>query len=71
MNLHESLGGWPVVEDNKWNETSWTWQNVVKELNKLGWNNFLFSISIEMDPFRTTNNVIMVCMAHKYGCDFY
>ena len=70
LDVHESLGGWPVVKENMWNENSWTLQSFLKKSNQRGFTDvLLFSISIGSDPKQKTKNVIVVCMTHKYVCE--
>ena len=70
LDVHESLGGWPVVKENMWKENSWTLQSFLKKSNQRGFtDDLLFSISIGSDPKQKTKNVIVVCMTHKYVCE--
>lgn len=38
IDLTKSLGGWPVIENNRWNESSWNWYDVHAEMFVRGLN---------------------------------
>jgi neprilysin len=35
--IQNSMGGWPAVKGDKWNEDSWTWQKVAIDCRKHGY----------------------------------
>lgn len=43
----KSIGGWPAVEGNSWDENAWDWINSVHEMRKVGLTtNYLFSATV-------------------------
>ena len=48
--IHESMGGWPVVQGDKWNEHSWSWQRSVMNCRKSGYSfSYIFTVYAETD----------------------
>ncbi|XP_070505219.1 neprilysin-2-like [Chironomus tepperi] len=57
--IHEQLGGWPVLMGNDWNESKWTWQQSVKDFNKYGYStDYIFDFSIDIDLKNTTKRLV-------------
>lgn len=60
--ISDSLGGWPVVKGDRWDDTSeWTWIQAVKDFRKLGYSmDYIFDFSIGIDLKNSTTRVIDV-----------
>lgn len=57
----ETLGGWPVVKGNLWNEESFNWVETIKKFRRIGISvDFIFSFSVETDLKNTTIRQINV-----------
>lgn len=62
IEIHNSLGGWPVVVGDQWNQNStWNWQDSSNELLKAGFGHaYLFVISIDIDMRNSSRRRIVV-----------
>lgn len=59
-NYLETFGGWPVVE-NSWNETSWSLQRTVTDLELLGFeSSYLFEKTLDHDSINASRRVLYV-----------
>lgn len=59
--LLSEIGGWPVISDGEWNESSWRWKDVVMKIENLGFSsNFLFDISAGPDSKNTSQRILTV-----------
>lgn len=49
--ISESLGGWPVVKGDRWDdESEWTWIKAVKDFRKIGYSmDYIFDFSVGID----------------------
>lgn len=57
----ESMGGWPVVRGDQWNETNWTWQKSVSDFRHRGFSmDYFFDFSIGIDLRNSTERIIDV-----------
>lgn len=48
--VFKELKGWPVIEEDSWNEKSWDWVDTTKQFRKLGFGTsqlIYFSVSID------------------------
>ncbi|XP_035210754.1 neprilysin-2-like [Stegodyphus dumicola] len=55
----KNLGGWPVVEGENWNETSFDWMNTTFRLREMGQNyDTLITLFINQDIRNTSTNTI-------------
>ena len=64
LDIHESLGGWPVVKGDSWNESKWTWTKTVKDFRKYGYStDYIFDFSVETDPKNSTKKIIDIDQA--------
>lgn len=57
QNVLKSLGPWPVLMNNTWNSSNWSWTN---EMAKLMDNNPLFTIEVLVNPKNTEENTFQV-----------
>jgi hypothetical protein len=65
--IHEKLGGWPVVEGDKWDESSWTWQKSVRDFRKYGYStDYIFDFSVGTDLKNSTRRIIDVSNIYLY-----
>lgn len=37
IDIHKSLGGWPVIEGDSWDESQWSWTKSVKDFRARGY----------------------------------
>lgn len=60
--ITESLGGWPVVKGDRWNDKSdWTWIKAVKDFRKIGYSmDYIFDFSVGIDLKNSTARTIDV-----------
>ncbi|KAL7013331.1 hypothetical protein ACKWTF_015335 [Chironomus riparius] len=59
--IHNKFGGWPVVKGTSWDESSWTWQQSIKDFNKQGFlTNYIFAFSVDIDLKNTTRRIISI-----------
>lgn len=59
-----SLGGWPVVSGDQWDdESAWTWIQAVKDFRKMGYSmDYIFDFSVGIDLKNSTARTIDVSM---------
>lgn len=64
LDIHSSLGGWPCVVGDDWNENStWNWIDSSKRILDAGFDHsYLFVISIDTDMRNSTKRRITVCV---------
>lgn len=61
LNIHSSLGGWPLLVGDSWDEKSWTWQQSVKDFRKQGFStDYIFDFSVGTDLKNSTKRIIDV-----------
>lgn len=59
--IHNSMGGWPVIKGDSWEEKSWTWQKSVKEFRDRGYStDYIFDFSVGSDLKNSTRRIIDV-----------
>lgn len=59
--IHESMGGWPVVKGDSWDENSWSWQQSVKNFRKRGYStDYILDFSVGTDLKNSTRRIIDV-----------
>lgn len=59
------LGGWPVVEGDAWNESTFDWMNVTSKIRAMGYiPNMFADFSVITDPRNNTENIILVSFAY-------
>lgn len=57
----KSLGGWPVLEGDKWNEGEFTWKDSVYKFRTAGYSvDYFIDFSISTDLKNTTTRAIDV-----------
>lgn len=58
--LQKLMGGWPVI-DHEWKKSSWSWQKMVKDLEKIGFPaNFVFELTLGSDVKNTSKRTLGV-----------
>lgn len=61
VDILDTLGGWPVVKGDLWNESSWTWQNSSLISSKIGYaTDYIFKLTIAADRLNNTIRIIYV-----------
>lgn len=61
QDIHESMGGWPVVRGDNWDEKSWSWQKSVQDFRKRGYStDYIFDFSVGSDLKNSTRRIIDV-----------
>ncbi|XP_062124663.1 neprilysin-2-like isoform X3 [Drosophila sulfurigaster albostrigata] len=58
--IAKSLGGWPLIEGEKWNaDNTWTWQEQVKKFRKAGFSmDYIIDFSIGVDLQNSTKRLM-------------
>lgn len=58
----ESLGGWPVLKGDQWNDL-WNWQQACKDFRKLGYSmNYIFNLDVKVNPNNSHSRIIVVSL---------
>lgn len=61
LDIHESLGGWPLIKGDAWDEKSWSWQKSVKDFRKLGYStDYILDFSVGTDLKNSTRRIVDV-----------
>ena len=62
IEIHKSLGGWPCVEGDQWDQNArWNWRKSSKDVLMAGFGHeYLFSISIDTDMKNSSRKRIVV-----------
>ena len=61
LNLLKSLGGWPVLEKNKWEDRFFEWKHSTYELRRLGYStDYFFTFITDIDLKNSSKRVIHV-----------
>jgi membrane metallo-endopeptidase-like protein 1 len=61
LEIHEEMGGWPVIKGDAWDEKSWSWQQSVKDFRKRGYStDYIFDFSVGTDLKNSTRRIIDV-----------
>lgn len=64
LNIQESMGGWPVIKGDSWDEKSWSWQQSVREFRKRGYStDYIFDFSVGTDLKNSTRRIIDVSLS--------
>ncbi|RZC41734.1 membrane metallo-endopeptidase-like 1, partial [Asbolus verrucosus] len=55
----KTIGGWPVVEGQRWNERRFNWTSTIYEFIKLGFNSdIFFEFSVQADAANSSRNLL-------------
>jgi neprilysin len=61
VDIHEQMGGWPVVKGDDWDDKSWSWQQSVKNFRKHGYStDYILDFSVGTDLKNSTRRIIDV-----------
>lgn len=62
IKISDTLGGWPVVKGDKWDEKStWNWIQAVKDFRKIGYSmDYIFDFSVGVDLKNSLSRTIDV-----------
>ncbi|CAH1722964.1 unnamed protein product [Chironomus riparius] len=59
VDIHDEMGGWPVVKGDAWDESKWTWQQSVKDFRKRGYStDYIFDFSVGTDLKNSSRRII-------------
>lgn len=59
--FRRSLGGWPSLDRDNWDEESWSWQESVKNYFKYGYStDYFFQFSVGSDLKNSSRRIITV-----------
>lgn len=59
--LHESLGGFPVVKGDAWDDSKNSWEGLVKQLRDLGYStDYIIDFSVDTDLKNSSRHLINV-----------
>lgn len=57
----QQFGGWPAVMGDKWNDTTFVWDEMIYKIRQAGiTNDFLISLQVTADSKNSTSRVITV-----------
>ncbi|KAH8304740.1 hypothetical protein KR044_004215, partial [Drosophila immigrans] len=58
--LAKSLGGWPLIEGDKWNANyTWTWQEQIKKFRAAGFDtNYIIDFTVQVDLQNSSKRII-------------
>jgi membrane metallo-endopeptidase-like protein 1 len=66
LDIHERLGGWPVVKGDSWDEKNWTWVKAVQSFRKTGYSiDYIFDLSVEIDSKNSSRRTLDVSLFKK------
>lgn len=61
QNLLTLLGGWPVLEGDKWHPTNWSWQNTISKLRESGLGlDYLIKVAVVPDLKNPSRRMLYV-----------
>lgn len=61
LDMLRRLGGWPVLDGNNWDESSFSWQESVYRFRAAGYSvDYFFDFSISVDVKNSTKRIIDV-----------
>lgn len=59
--IMDSMGGWPAVKGDNWDEKSWTWQKSILDCRKKGYSNdYLIDFSVGTDLKNSSTKIVDV-----------
>ncbi|CAK9798490.1 Nep2 [Anthophora plagiata] len=59
LNILQTLGGWPVLEEDNWNENSFNWKESVYKFRKMGYSvDYFIDFSVGVDLKNSTKRII-------------
>lgn len=66
IDLMESMGGWPTVKGDKWDQLNWTWQQSTVDFRRRGLKyNYIINFDITPDIRNNSNQIINVNMSNR------
>lgn len=64
-NILKSIGGWPAIEGDNWNEDQWDWIQSVQKMRNLGLTtNYLFAASVGAHLKNSSRRSLRVSFEH-------
>ncbi|CRK97823.1 CLUMA_CG011199, isoform A, partial [Clunio marinus] len=64
LNIHESMGGWPLLKGDSWDEKAWSWQKSVRDFRKRGYSpDYILDFSVGTDLKNSTRRIIDIDQA--------
>ncbi|KAH8393939.1 hypothetical protein KR215_008613, partial [Drosophila sulfurigaster] len=65
--IANSMGGWPLIVGDKWDEDNWTWQDQIKKFHRGGFNmNYIIEFSIDVDLQNTTKRMMTLDVSESF-----
>ncbi|KAK0181204.1 hypothetical protein PV327_003506 [Microctonus hyperodae] len=59
LKIFEKLGGWPVIDGSKWNESNFNWIELMYKFKELGYSmNYFFKLCVGEDAKNNSRNVL-------------
>ncbi|XP_063696900.1 neprilysin-2 isoform X1 [Culicoides brevitarsis] len=64
IKIHKSLGGWPVIEGDDWDESKWSWTKSVKDFRARGYSaDYILDFSVGTDLKNSSRRIIDIDQA--------
>ena len=61
IDIMDSMGGWPAVKGDSWDEKSWTWQKSIVDCRNNGYPKaFLFDFKVKINLKNSSMKVVVV-----------
>lgn len=66
-NILRNIGGWPVIEGDQWNETTWNWINSLHQMRTFGLTtNYLLGTSVGAHLKNSSTRSLRVIKLHEF-----
>lgn len=67
IDIHKSLGGWPVVVGDEWDESNWSWTKSVKDFRARGYStDYILDFSVSTDLKNSMRRAIDVSYCDNF-----
>ncbi|XP_034115605.1 neprilysin-2-like [Drosophila albomicans] len=65
--IANSMGGWPLIVGNKWDEDNWTWQDQIKKFHRGGFRmDYIIAFSASVDLQNTTKRMMTLDVSNLF-----
>jgi neprilysin len=66
MEIMDTMGGWPVVKGDSWDEKAWSWQNAALNCRKSGYStDYVVDFSVGTDLKNSSTKIVDVSRASR------